>query len=209
MRDGGLQGWVRVWDPFVRIAHGVLALGVAIAWLTEGKPAWLHEWAGYAVGATVALRVAWGFVGPREARFATFVGRPSAALTYLRRLIAFRAPRFLGHSPAGGIMVVALLASLAVTTATGVAYLGASRDRGPLAPLLGAEAARLQAEAAARGQAPASRPARWLKQVHEGAADITLLLVIAHVGGVALASLAHRENLPRAMLTGRKRAPDA
>ncbi|MFZ9414433.1 MAG: cytochrome b/b6 domain-containing protein [Alphaproteobacteria bacterium] len=209
MRDGGLQGWVRVWDPFVRIAHGVLALGFAIAWLTEGKPAWLHEWAGYAVGATVALRVAWGFVGPREARFATFVGRPSAALTYLRRLIAFRAPRFLGHSPAGGIMVVALLASLAVTTATGVAYLGASRDRGPLAPLLGAEAARLQAEAAARGQAPASRPARWLKQVHEGAADITLLLVIAHVGGVALASLAHRENLPRAMLTGRKRAPDA
>jgi cytochrome b len=200
---------VRVWDPFVRIAHGVLALGFAIAWLTEGKPAWLHEWAGYAVGATVALRVAWGFVGPREARFATFVGRPSAALTYLRRLIAFRAPRFLGHSPAGGIMVVALLASLAVTTATGVAYLGASRDRGPLAPLLGAEAARLQAEAAARGQAPASRPARWLKQVHEGAADITLLLVIAHVGGVALASLAHRENLPRAMLTGRKRAPDA
>jgi len=209
MRDGGLQGWVRVWDPFVRIAHGVLALGFAIAWLTEGKPAWLHEWAGYAVGATVALRVAWGFVGPREARFATFVGRPSAALTYLRRLIAFRAPRFLGHSPAGGIMVVALLASLAVTTATGVAYLGASRDRGPLAPLLGAEAARLQAEAAARGQAPASRPARWLKQVHEAAADITLLLVIAHVGGVALASLAHRENLPRAMLTGRKRAPGA
>ena len=209
MRDGEVQGWVRVWDPFVRVAHAVLALGFAIAWLTEGKPAWLHEWAGYAVGATVALRVAWGFVGPREARFASFVVRPSAALTYLRRLLAFRAPRFLGHSPAGGVMVVALLASLAVTTASGVAYLGASRDRGPLAPLLGAEAARLQAEAAARGEARARRPARWLKQVHEAAADITLLLVIAHVGGVALASLAHRENLPRAMLTGRKRAPDA
>lgn len=201
--------WVRVWDPLVRAAHGVLVLGFAIAWLTEGKPAWLHEWAGYAVAATVALRVAWGFAGPREARFASFVARPSAALTYLRQLLALRAPRHLGHSPAGGIMVVALLASLAVTTATGIAYLGASRDRGPLAPLLGAEAARLQAEAAARGEARFRRPARWLKQVHEAAADITLLLVIAHVGGVALASFAHRENLPRAMVTGYKRAPDA
>lgn len=207
MRDGEVQGWVRVWDPFVRVAHGVLALGFAIAWLTEGKPAWLHEWAGYAVGATVALRVAWGFVGPREARFASFVVRPSAALTYLRLLVALRAPRHLGHSPAGGVMVVALLASLAVTTATGMAYLGASRDRGPLAALLGAEAARLQA--AARGEARVLRPARWLKQVHEAAAEVTLLLVIAHVGGVALASFAHRENLPRAMLTGRKRAPGA
>lgn len=209
MQGDGPKGWVRVWDPFVRVAHGVLVLGFAIAWLTEGKPAWLHEWAGYAVGATVALRVAWGFAGPREARFASFVVRPSAALTYLRLLVTLRAPRHLGHSPAGGIMVVALLASLAVTTATGVAYLGASRDRGPLAPLLGAEAARLQAEAAARGEARVRRPARWLKQVHEAAADVTLLLVIAHVGGVALASFAHRENLPRAMLTGRKRAPGA
>ena len=207
MQGGGELGWVRVWDPFVRIAHGVLVAGFAIAYATEGKPAWLHEWAGYAVGATVALRVAWGFVGPREARFASFVVRPSAALTYLRRLLALRAPRFLGHSPAGGVMVVALLASLATTTATGIAYLGASRDRGPLAPLLGAEAARLQAEASARGEERFRRPGRWLKQVHEAAANVTLLLVLAHVGGVVLASVAHRENLPRAMVTGRKRAP--
>lgn len=200
------NGTVRVWDPLVRIGHAILILGFAIAFVTEGEPAWLHEWAGYAVGATVATRIVWGFVGPRTARFASFVVAPAAALTYLRRLLVFAAPRHLGHSPAGGIMVVALLASLAVTTISGVAYLGLSRDRGPLAPLLGAEAAALRVAAEQRGERKFRRPGRWLKEVHEAAANITLLLVIAHVGGVVLASIAHRENLPRAMITGRKAA---
>jgi cytochrome b len=195
---------VQVWDPLVRIGHAILILGFAIAFVTEGKPAWLHEWAGYAVAATVATRIAWGFVGPRHARFADFVVAPSAALTYLRQLLAFRAPRHLGHSPAGGLMVVALLAGLAVTAASGIAYLGASRNRGPLAPLLGAEAAALETAARTRGETRLRRPGRWLRQVHEAAANITLLLVIAHVGGVVLASVAHRENLPRAMIDGRK-----
>jgi cytochrome b len=204
MRMTDRTGTVRVWDPLVRIGHAILILGFAIAFITEGEPAWLHEWAGYAVGATVATRIVWGFVGPRNARFASFVVAPAAALTYLRRLLVFAAPRHLGHSPAGGIMVVALLASLAVTTLSGVAYLGTSRARGPLAPLLGAEAAALEAKAAQRGERKFRRPGRWLKEVHEAAANITLLLVIAHVGGVVLASVAHRENLPRAMITGRK-----
>jgi cytochrome b len=195
---------VQVWDPLVRIGHAILILGFAIAFVTEGKPAWLHEWAGYAVAAAVATRIAWGFVGPRHARFADFVVAPSAALTYLRQLLAFRAPRHLGHSPAGGLMVVALLAGLAVTAASGIAYLGASRNRGPLAPLLGAEAAALETAARTRGETRLRRPGRWLRQVHEAAANITLLLVIAHVGGVVLASVAHRENLPRAMIDGRK-----
>jgi cytochrome b len=206
MRMTDRTGTVRVWDPLVRIGHAILILGFAIAFITEGEPAWLHEWAGYAVGATVATRIVWGFVGPRNARFASFVVAPAAALTYLRRLLVFAAPRHLGHSPAGGIMVVALLASLAVTTLSGVAYLGMSRARGPLAPLLGAEAAALQAAADQRGERKFRRPGRWLKEIHEAAANITLLLVIAHVGGVVLASVAHRENLPRAMITGRKAA---
>ena len=45
----------------------------------------------------------------------------------------------------------------------------------------------------------------WLDEGHELAANALMALVVVHLVGVAVGSLRHRENLPRAMLTGLKR----
>lgn len=217
---------VKVWDPLIRIGHWVLVAAFATAYLTEGEPLWLHSWAGYAIAVTVLIRVIWGFVGPESARFASFVRGPVAVARYLGGLASGTAPRHLGHSPAGGAMTVALLLSLAVTAGSGMALLAEEEGRGPLAPLIGQQATvslpspALIAPALAdeweerddddryearEPGADADAESRF-EAVHEVAANLTLVLVALHLLGVLFVSWSHRENLARAMVTGRKPA---
>ena len=189
---------VKVWDPFVRVFHWTLAIAVLIAWATD-EPLWMHNWLGYLAAILVALRVIWGFIGPERARFVSFVRGPRFVVDYLVRLIRFSSPRYLGHSPAGGAMIVALLIMITATTGTGLAVLATERGEGPLAQVI----ARVERPPRVPGQ---RRPPLFIKEVHEVLANITLILVVLHVLGVLLASFAHRENLVWAMITGKKRA---
>ncbi|MFO0996958.1 MAG: cytochrome b/b6 domain-containing protein [Alphaproteobacteria bacterium] len=209
---------VYVWDPFVRIAHWAVVAGFAVAFLTEDEALRLHVWAGYLVGCLVALRVLWGFLGPRHARFSDFIYRPRKVVRYIVDLLTFRAARHLGHSPAGGAMVVALLLCLGATVGTGLVDYAISKGAGPLAGIVADTAAdRSQkvssstytATAGDEGEKSHRKEGRrrgsvW-RGIHETFANLTLMLVIVHIGGVFLASIVHRENLVRAMISGRKR----
>ncbi len=188
---------VRVWDPFVRVFHWLLAGAVLTNWFTD-KPLWLHTYLGYLIAILVVLRVIWGFTGSAQARFVNFLCGPRAVFDYFAGLVRLSSPRYLGHSPAGGAMIVALLIMIAATAGTGIANLAADRGEGPLASII----AKVE-----RPRVPGQRrPPLLIKQVHETLANITLVLVAFHVFGVAAASIAHRENLVWAMVTGKKRS---
>lgn len=205
-------GTVRVWDAFVRIGHWVVVAGFFVAYFTEDDLLAAHVWAGYVVGVVVLLRIIWGFVGPEYARFANFAYGPAKAFKYLGGLLRGHADRYVGHSPAGGAMVMLLLVSLVATVWSGLTVYAYDRAAGPLAPLLVSGAAPPESADAvasvAAGQPP--RPEGnedFWEEAHEFLANFTLALVVLHVAGVLLASYVHRENLVRAMVTGRKRGP--
>jgi len=183
---------VKVWDPFVRFFHWGLALLVLASFLTSDEDALvpLHVRLGIALLAILLARVAWGFLGPRHARFRDFVRRPREVLAYARQALRGRPPLHLGHNPLGGAMVVAILAVLLALVATGaVAYAGPEFD-GVLA-----------------GQLP-RRAFKAVKEVHEALSGLLLGMIAAHVGGVLVSSFLERQNLVKGMITGWKRAAD-
>ncbi|MGD2075257.1 MAG: cytochrome b/b6 domain-containing protein [Gammaproteobacteria bacterium] len=181
---------IKVWDIFVRMFHWSLVLMFTIAYLTEEELLSLHLIAGYAVSGLLVLRLMWGFVGSRHARFSDFVYRPAEVKRFVRDTMQLRARRYVGHNPAGGAMILLMLASLVLLSASGMAVYGIEESAGPLA-MLGGSYGRF--EEVAEG-------------VHEFFANFTLLLVVIHVAGVMVESAIHRENLAKSMVTGFKRA---
>lgn len=166
---------IAVWDALARVLHWSLALTVATAWLTRHSPGRWHEWLGYATLAIVAIRVAWGFIGTGHARFADFVRPARTTAAYARAVLVGNEPRFLGHNPLGGWMVVALLALVALVGVTGWLY---TTDR--------------------------YWGVAWVETLHARLSDMLLAFVALHVAGVIVTSIRHRENLVASMVHGRK-----
>jgi cytochrome b len=207
---------IYVWDPLVRLFHWGLVAAFALAYFTGEDSGSIHVAAGYAIAALLVVRVIWGFVGSRSARFSDFLRGPRETARYLRDLLLLRAERHLGHSPAGGAMILALLLSLTVTLASGLVVYGADERAGPLAGLFAPVTAASSLSSRndeGRAEEEGDGPADTAEEIHEIFANITVALALLHVAAVIFASFAFRENLIGSMITGYKRRepsrPDA
>jgi cytochrome b len=202
--DAGTNRMVRVWDPLIRVFHWSLVAAFAVAWLSAEELDTVHEIAGYVVAGLVAFRLIWGLVGSRYARFSQFLKGPRAVMSYLGDMARGKERRYLGHNPAGAAMILALLVTLSGTALTG--WLMAEPDRLALLPDMPQIVAPVFADGDDRGEYGQGGQ-ELVEEVHEVFANLMLLLVALHVGGVVLASFRHHENLARAMVMGDKRAP--
>jgi cytochrome b len=172
---------MRVWDLPVRALHWALVAAVVLAWISTlgwGLAA-AHEPAGFLVLAVLALRVVWGFTGSHHARFREFVRPPSKVIDYARLWWRRREPRYVGHNPLGGWMIMLLLGSTAAAAITGALLI---TDR-----FWGSEI---------------------LSTVHEALSWLVLVLIFLHVVGVVVTGRRHKENLVLGMFTGHKRSDE-
>lgn len=182
---------IKVWDPLVRIFHWSLVTSFFVAYFTEFDVFELHTYVGYFVCGLLLFRVYWGFAGTRFARFTNFVEKPKEVFGYLRAIFDGDAKRYIGHNPAGGAMIVALLSVLVLTCISGLLLYGLEGNTGPLAFIYGSVPTEVD---------------DWVEEIHTILSHLSVAMIAVHIMGVITSSLLHRENLANAMITGKKRA---
>jgi len=181
---------VYVWDLPVRLFHWSLVALVILSWGSrELDYMEAHRWSGYAILTLVVFRVGWGFAGTRHARFADFVRTPRAMRAYMANILAGAKAQHLGHNPAGGWSVMAILACLLVQAVTGLFVTDEVLFDGPFF------------------RAVSEETAHRLKQLHGINFNILLLLIGLHLAAITFYRFVKREDLVRPMLSGFKWVP--
>ena len=183
---------MRIWDVPTRLFHWLLVILVGTSWLTQNR-GWMewHKLSGYAVLALLLFRLAWGFVGSDTARFARFVKSPLAALRHLSHLTRREPDYEIGHNPAGGWMVMVMLALLLVQAVTGLFSNDDVDTEGPLTDLV----SKTQSD--------------WFSHIHDVNFNLIEGVIVLHVLAIVAYAVFKRQNLVRPMVTGKKRVPGA
>lgn len=170
---------VQVWDPLVRLIHWGVVLMVLINAAIVAKDSPIHLWAGYTMLVLVVVRLLWGVIGTRSARFSAFPPNPFRALNYLRKMRRGDRTVHLSHNPLGALMVYNIWTTLLVIGTTGY-MMGTAKFFG----------------------------IAWVERTHELAYDWLLVSIAAHILGVIFDTWRSGIPLVQAMIHGRKRIPN-
>lgn len=186
--NGQARKTIRLWDSPTRIFHWLLVILVTVSYFSaeEGEME-IHEISGITVLVLVVFRIIWGFVGSSSARFSHFVRGPRAVLDYIRALLRRDPPHTAGHNPLGGWVVVAFLLMLLVQATLGLFSKDDIFYEGPLTYMI------------------TDDTSDTISGIHHELFEFILILIGIHVAAVIGYWLVFKENLIKAMITGKKR----
>ena len=185
---------IKVWDLPTRIFHWSLVVLVATALVTGFlSPEWwldIHIWAGYGIIFLVIFRLIWGVFGSEFSRFKSFAFTPSEVIAHIRKLIILRPLHYIGHNPAGAMMIFALIFFLFSITTSGLFLLGGQENQGPLAGVINYKTGHMAGE------------------LHEVMALILMGLIALHIIGIIVETRLSRKNLVKSIIDGYKTIPE-
>jgi cytochrome b len=170
---------VLVWDLPVRVFHWLLVISFAGAWLTAESEAqqMLHYAFGYAACALVLFRIVWGLVGTRYARFTQFIKGPAETVGHIKSLLTGKDHLYISRNLGHNPAgALAMISLMVLVLLIGLTgYWGVKEFYGDL-----------------------------MSEAHEAISSMALGVVVIHVAAAVIMSFMQKENLVKAMVTGKK-----
>lgn len=186
-KNGVASAWVKVWDEPTRVFHWSIVVLMVASWVSADQGYMkVHLGSGMSLLTLLIFRLVWGFIGSTTARFSNFLSSPSQVIGYFKAFLGSDRPRYAGHNPAGGWMVLMLIAVLLAQVVTGLFSNDGVKFHGPLALLVGSDISDA------------------LTSIHGWIFIVLLVLVWMHVVAVFFYLLVKDENLIKPMVTGYK-----
>lgn len=188
--DSAVQvGKELVWDIPVRVAHWVMVLSMIAAYTTHLMGLEYYQYhviSGYVLLITCVFRVLWGIFGTTHAKFKNFVRGPVTTLHYIKNLLRKRGDSHTGHNPLGAVMIIVLLSGLILQAMSGLFTSDDIFNAGPLFALV------------------SERLSGILGYIHRNLFYWIVAFSLLHIGAVLMHWIFTRENLIKAMITGKK-----
>ena len=79
-----------------------------------------HMLAGLMLAGLVCLRILWGFIGTKYARFSSFYLNPKDLMIYIKGIFTGNKTKWIGHNPASSWSTIIMLTSAAALAITGI-----------------------------------------------------------------------------------------
>jgi len=198
----------RLWDIVVRLTHwGLTVVVLANVIFTKGGSV-VHQWFGWAGLSILVIRLIWGLIGRADARFTAFPPSPRRTLEHLDEVFAGAPRSYRSHNPAGAAMIYTIWFVLALLVGTGLVMTKADLPWNAtqhVTVLVRESEGWFSFESDESFEGIEHNKTRSdIGTVHLLLANLLLLLVGVHIGGVSVESLLLRRNLVAAMTLGDK-----
>ncbi|CAM3785370.1 cytochrome b/b6 domain-containing protein [Bordetella tumulicola] len=183
-----MRSSVRIWDLPTRLFHWALAVCVIGAYVSVKLGGLYMDWHvrfGLATLGLIIFRLAWGFIGPRYARFASFVRGPGTIKRYFQGAMTSA-----GHNPLGALSVIAMLALLGFQAVSGLFTSDDIMTQGPLYSRVDESVA------------------SWFSTWHHRNEWIIVGVVALHLLAIVWYVVVRRQRMVRPMITGDVRPQD-
>ncbi len=176
-----------IWTLPTRIFHWLLVAGMVVAYVVSEEDELLniHSSVGYMVGVLIAFRIIWGFFGPKYSRFTDFSFGLKALKAFITDMKTSKS-QHAGHNPGASFVMFGIIICTLLIVVSGALLLAADGQGLFRSIQIGMSS-------------------DTLKEIHEIAVNIVIVLVILHLIGNTVDFIFNRQaGTLTSMFTGYK-----